>query len=223
MQFQSILERQNRKTLSIAISRNGQVIIKAPLSMPIGEIQRFVASKQQWIESKLLATQNILNQNADLTSYKKFLFLGSRVTPYFADVRTCAIDDSMRLLVPKSTREPEVLATICRFYKKEAKRILCERVKTICETMGTKPKAIRFTNAKSRWGSCSSGGVIALNYRIIMLPPSLIDYVIVHELCHLYEMNHSARFWNGVGRYLPNYSILRKDLKNYSFVLNLLR
>lgn len=74
-------------------------------------------------------------------------------------------------------------------------------------------KKITIKNTKSRWGSCSRTGNINFNYKIIFLPQELADYIIVHELCHLGEMNHSANFWKLVERTIPNYKVLRKELK----------
>ena len=72
----------------------------------------------------------------------------------------------------------------------------------------------RVSSARTRWGSASAGGAIRLNRRLIHLPPEVIDYVVVHELAHLHEMNHSARFWQHVARVLPDFEARRERLKN---------
>ena len=224
MEFNSILERQNRRTLSISITRDGLVKIKAPISMPISEIKSFVHDKQGWIREKLLAISNIIDENKDITSYERFLFLGQKCTPYWADVNSFAFDiERKALILPKKLSGKIVMPNICRFYRKKAKEILSQRVISICETMNVSPGRIRISNAKSRWGSCNSNKVVSLNWRLIMLPTKLIDYVIVHELAHLKHMDHSNRFWNEVETYVPDYGFLRKDLKKYSFVLDLFR
>lgn len=221
--MQSIITRQDRKTLAISISRDGKVIVKAPFSMPLLEIQRFVNEKQAWIDAKLRAVKNSLNENSDIISYQNFLFLGTRHKPYWADIKQPIFDAENRFLIPKNLAETDALKAIARFYKQNAKRILSQRAKTIADTMEVKLGAVRLSNAKSRWGSCSSSGLISFNWRLIMLPTRLIDYVLVHELAHLMHMNHSDRFWAMVGRYIPDYNILRKDLKGYAFLLNLFR
>ena len=224
MEFNSILERQDRRTLSISITRDGLVRIKAPLSMPMSEIRNFVAEKQQWIKDKLTRITNIIDENKEIIDYRKFLFLGSKYTPYLTDIKEFYFNtENMSLLIPKRYNTNTILPNIYRFYRKRAKEILSQRVKTICETMNVFAKRIRISNAKSRWGSCSANGVVSLNLRLIMLPTKIIDYVIVHELSHLRHMDHSNRFWAMVEQYIPDYSFLRKDLKNYSYVLNLLR
>lgn len=84
---------------------------------------------------------------------------------------------------------------------------------------GVKPKQIYVRNQSSRWGSCSSLGNISLNLRCALLPDDLFEYVLVHELCHLIEMNHSPAFWNEVERILPNYKALRAQLKQIHFTI----
>ncbi len=79
---------------------------------------------------------------------------------------------------------------------------------------GFKYGTISIRAQKSRWGSCSQKGNLSFNYKIAILPPHLIDYIIVHELCHLRELNHSKRFWDLVARSVPNHTALRKELRN---------
>jgi len=98
-------------------------------------------------------------------------------------------------------------------YKEEARCLVKERVVVFGEIYKVSPKRIAIKNTKSRWGSCSKKGNLNFNYRIVFLSPALADYLIVHELCHLKEFNHSSRFWNLVALSLPDYKKLRKILK----------
>jgi len=99
-------------------------------------------------------------------------------------------------------------------YKEEARGLVRERLEIFCKFYGLKlPGRIAIRNTKSRWGSCSKKGNLNFNYRIIFLPPRLADYLIIHELCHLREFNHSPKFWNLVALALPDYKKLRKELK----------
>jgi predicted metal-dependent hydrolase len=98
-------------------------------------------------------------------------------------------------------------------YKEEARRLVKERLGVFCGIYNLKYGRVAIRNTKSRWGSCSTKGNLNFNYRIIFLPPHLADYLIVHELCHLKEFNHSVRFWNLVSLALPDFKKLRKDLK----------
>lgn len=221
--YQPILTRENRKTLAISISRNGEVVVKAPLSMPSAEINRFLREKQNWVDKKLGLIYNVLDKNADIISYKKFLFFGVRYTPYWAEVKNFVFDNECRALVPKSLDRREILDKLKQFYRKEAKRILTERVKIVSNYVGSEPRSIKFSDAKNRWGSCSANRVISLNWRLVLLPTRIVDYVIVHELSHIEHMDHSERFWKSVSNVIPDFGILRKDLRGFSFLLNLFR
>ena len=219
----SIIERQDRKTLAISISRNGEVIVKAPFSMPLSEIKNFVNEKYNWIVSKLLSIKNNLSHNADIINYENFLFLGIKHKPYWAKVKYPVFDSENRFLIPQTLSDSDTLHSISKFYRKEAKRILSQRVKSISNVMNVRFKNFKISNAKSRWGSCSANGTVSFNWRLIMLQTKLIDYVIVHELAHLVYLDHSSSFWNYISSYIHNYDILRKDLKSFSFVLDLFR
>ena len=104
---------------------------------------------------------------------------------------------------------------------KMAKNILEERVSYISNLIKLRPNNMKITDSKGRWGACNSNGNISFNFRVVMLEPAVIDYVIVHELCHLIEMNHSKKFWGIVNSFLPNASELKHKIKDYGFLLGL--
>lgn len=114
-----------------------------------------------------------------------------------------------------SVGSPKSLKTA---YKKWAKRELSARTEELSAVCRLPFRAFRLTDAKGKWGSCNSEHCIALNWRLIILPTELRDYVIVHELCHTKYLNHSAAFWSEVARFLPNYRTLRSRLKEFGFL-----
>jgi predicted metal-dependent hydrolase len=97
--------------------------------------------------------------------------------------------------------------------RNEARRIICSRVDFFSGILKVESKRIAIRNQSSRWGSCSKKGNLNFNYRLIRLPERLADYVIVHELCHLKEFNHSERFWNLVRNVFPDYKKIRSELR----------
>ncbi|MBL7022319.1 M48 family metallopeptidase [Patescibacteria group bacterium] len=99
-------------------------------------------------------------------------------------------------------------------YKDKALKLAQERIQFYNIKYKFKYNKIRIRNQKTRWGSCSQKGNLNFNYRIIFLSEQMRDYIIVHELCHLKEFNHSKRFWKLVSSILPDYKKIRKDLKN---------
>ncbi len=100
-----------------------------------------------------------------------------------------------------------------RLLRKKAEEYIPERTKYIAYKNGFKFARIKIKDTKTRWGSCSSKGTISLNWRLIMAPVEVIDYVIIHELVHTVEMNHSKKFWEVVGRHFPNWKLCRDWLK----------
>lgn len=98
-------------------------------------------------------------------------------------------------------------------HKEEARKLVGEKIEVFNKIYGFKFGRVAIRNTKSRWGSCSKKGNLNFNYSIVFLPPLLADYLVVHELCHLGEFNHSQKFWDLVALALPNYKVLRKKLK----------
>ncbi|MFH0873266.1 MAG: M48 family metallopeptidase [Candidatus Komeilibacteria bacterium] len=178
-----IIKRSRRKTLQLSVHlvRNGtsngvnpaiQIIVRAPLTLPLSRIQLFVQQKQAWINRAIHRQSN-------------------------------------RLPLPHSPQD----------YKKNkslARKIILERLNQLNDTYQLHWKRLTIRNSRTRWGSCSRQGNLNFNYRIIYLPPELQDYVIVHELCHLQELNHGKKFWQLVTRVIPNFSVTRKQLRQYS-------
>jgi predicted metal-dependent hydrolase len=102
-------------------------------------------------------------------------------------------------------------------HKEEARRLVKEKIETFNKIYGFCYGRIAIRNTKSRWGSCSKKGNLNFNYKIALLPPKLADYLVVHELCHLGEFNHSPKFWDLVAKAMPDYKKLRKELRHIQF------
>ncbi len=97
--------------------------------------------------------------------------------------------------------------------KEKARQLVLERLDKFLPFYQVKPKKISIRNQRTRWGSCSRQGNLSFNYRLLFLDSKMIDYIIVHEICHLQEFNHSSSFWKLVAKTIPDYSILRRELK----------
>ncbi len=107
----------------------------------------------------------------------------------------------------------ESLKDLQKYYKSEAKKYIVPRCRELAEKYWFTHEWIRITSASTRWGSCSSKKTLNFSYRLIMAPSESIDYLIIHELCHLRQMNHGPRFWAEVAAIMPNYKIFEKHLK----------
>jgi len=110
--------------------------------------------------------------------------------------------------------QPQAESLFTTWYKKQARKVLTGRVKFFANKYDFKVRKIRISSARTRWGSCSQKGTLSYTWRLVMAPSNVIDYVVVHELCHLKEMNHSKAFWLQVEAILPDYKQRRKWLKD---------
>ncbi len=218
-----LIERSNRKTLSLSVMKDGAVIVKAPISMKESVINKFVEEKQNWIKEKLLIVNKTNDKFDDIIKYKSFLLYGNKYKLVLSDVKKIETTDNFEIIIPSKTEPDKILKLMKAWYKKVAKKILQDRLNFIESRIRLKSNAMKINDSKGRWGSCNTRGIIAFNWRVIMLPPKIIDYVIVHELCHLVEMNHSKKFWGLVQKFLPSYAESKNGIKEYGLLLSLFR
>ena len=216
------LIRTNRRSISISINNIGQVIIKAPRRVSMDEIQKVVDKKERWIalHKERIEKNNELNKN--ILTYKDILFCGNIYHIAFDErIKKITLIDNY-CLIPLKYKDTYQRKLIL-WYKKIANEILTQRVQYFCDLMQLEPSAIKLTNARTCWGTCNSKGVVSLNWRLMMVPHNLIDYVVVHELAHLVQLNHSKLFWEVVHSVLPDYASRRKNLKQGDYLLALFR
>ena len=166
------LVRSARHTIAIQI-KSGRVIVRAPLRMSKAEIERFDASKEEWINKHLEAAK--CRQSVPVQ--------------------------------PFTAAEIQQLADA-------ALQDIPQRVRKYAAIIGVTVGRITIRNQKTRWGSCSSKGNLNFNCLLMLCPEEVRDYVVVHELCHRKELNHSPCFWNEVARVMPDYPVRRKWLKD---------
>ncbi len=216
------LIRTNRRSISISINNIGQVIIKAPRRVSMDEIQKVVDKKERWIalHKERIEKNNELNKN--ILTYKDILFCGNIYHIAFDErIKKITLIDNY-CLIPLKYKDTYQRKLIL-WYKKIANEILTQRVQYFCDLMQLEPSAVKLTNARTCWGTCNSKGVVSLNWRLMMVPHNLIDYVVVHELAHLVQLNHSKLFWEVVHSVLPDYASRRKNLKQGDYLLALFR
>ena len=166
------LIRSARRTIAIQI-KSGRVIVRAPLRMSKAEIERFVASKADWINKHLEASKQ--RQSVP-------------VQPFTAAEIQQLADAALQ----------DIPQRVCKY----------------AAIIGVNVGRIAIRNQKTRWGSCSSKGNLNFNCLMMLCPEEVRDYVVVHELCHRKELNHSPRFWSEVARVMPDYAARRKWLKD---------
>ena len=214
------LVRTKRKTLALTLDREGHLLVRAPLRLPLTQIDAFVLEKQVWVEKTRARLQGLppAQEALTLADGATFPYLGNTLTLWHADVR-CVTLQGDRLFVPQTA---DSLAPVLRWVDGQARRELFARVEKYAQSLLLKPKTLRLSRAKGRWGSMSSRGTLSLNRSLMLCPPHIIDYVIVHELCHIAQPNHSAAFWATVGRHMPDYAARRAWLKAHNSLIAVL-
>lgn len=154
-----------------------------------------------------------------MSGKKEFLYKGNKLRlvvlkdRQYKRGRVEKIKDTLIAAVP--AKETDIGPLLTAWYRKEAKNIISIRARKYAQNMGQTFGEIHIRDQKSRWGSCSSAGNLNFNWRLVMTPEWIMDYVIVHELCHLTHMDHSARFWGLVERYMPDYRAAKQWLKEH--------
>jgi len=210
------LIRSKRKTLSLIIDGNAELIVRAPAKMSLYEIEAFIKKKQKWICAKQQEISDI-NQRYEKVkteSGSHIPYLGLMCTIVKSDTTEIYMYDS-KIFINHSTDIKELI----KWMKKSALKLLEKRTEIFSNLMNTEYTAVKISEAKTRWGSCSGKNSINFSWRLIMCPPEIIDYVIIHELSHTIHKNHSKAFWNTVETFLPNYKQTRKWLKeNYKLM-----
>ena len=215
--------KSNRRSLSITITQKGEVIVHAPKRLSMDNIILFINEKADWIECKRNEILKKQEDHKDILTYNKMLFLGKKYLKYeMAGVKKIELTTTC-LLCPKGLDEKELLFKIAKWYIDTAKPILSERLEYLADLMQLDYYSFKISNTKNRWGSCDTNGNIKINFRLIMLPHKIIDYVLIHELSHLVEFNHSKKFYKVIESVMPNYEEVRKSLKLYSDILLLFR
>ncbi len=212
--------RSKRKTLSMEINRDGDLIVKAPIGISKDNIINFVKSKSKWVKDK---QNEALRKKLEIDnlSGKKFLFFGNFIEINFEDIGKLVLQYENGHLFINSKYEPNYKQLLKYWLKKNAKNYLTVRTIELARVYNFNIKNVKISDALHRWGSCSSKGNINLNWRLIMTDKSISDYVIVHELAHTMQMNHSYAFWQIVEKIIPEYKYQKIRLKEISHLLDL--
>jgi len=227
-----IIFRRSRRAIRmrLQIDREGKVTLVAPWFSREGEIQSFVARHQSWVQKHIgkIESQRQLRPAPRYRTGDTFYYFGEplvlEIFPSPLKRPTIKIQkDHMRITLHRDIGKNEgVVAakkTVEQFYRKKAEEVIRDRLEHFNVHYGFRFHRVAFRDQKSRWGSCSRAGNLNFNWRLIMAPIEVIDFVVVHELCHLKEMNHSHRFWALVEETVLRYRESRKWLKENHWLL----
>lgn len=210
-----IIKRSRRRgSITLTIDEQG-LRAGAPWQASQRAIQDQVRKHGAWVLRKLAAWQERRAPPRRWQDGETLMLLGDPLRLTLAPAPRTTVRNGDRLLVGAATlRLPdEVAQQVIAWLREQALRCFHNRVAHYLPLLGVPAPEIRLSNARTRWGSCHRDGRISLSWRLIQLPLRLVDYVIVHELAHLREMNHSLRFWQTVGRAIPDYAGRKREIR----------
>lgn len=214
------LIRSRRRTLALHIMPDGGLEVRAPYQVTRQEIEDFIRSRLDWIEKNRYRVLQAQTKPKSYAQGEEFWYLGAGYKLVFRPDDHPALELKGNLYIAERYRS-RVEKVIRFWYRDEADTILKDRARVLAAEMQVQPQSIRLSNATQRWGSCSPGGGINLSWRLVMAPLEIIDYVIVHELAHLKQHNHSRAFWQEVESALPDYKVRRTWLKQNGHLLSI--
>ncbi len=217
-----------RKTLTIKVAE-GKVRVQASSFATEAEIIRFLKEKRHWVAEK------IAHQTAQIEARQRHWHSGAELPllgrPIYLQVEPAArgpvtlVNDQLlvraRSAATGDAVERNVQAQVQRWYKATAAADIAERLIHWQKVTGITANGFNVKTYKARWGSCNHRAELSFNWKLIMAPPAVIDYVVVHELCHIVHFNHSPAYWRLVSRYQPNFKIHKQWLRDNGLTLEL--
>jgi hypothetical protein len=214
------LVRSRRKSIAIFVRPDGTVEVRAPLEIPEASIRAFVEKHADWVRKHQKRAQKYAPPPPKrYEEREKFLFLGREYPLQIVPrQRTALTFDGQAFRLARSAL-PRAEEAFTRWYKAQAALVLSLRLSVLAKQHGFKYEKVRITSARTRWGSCSAKGTLSFTWRLVMAPPEVVDYVIVHELAHTKVANHSKEFWALVETIMPGHKAYRAWLrKNGKFL-----
>mgnify|MGYP006438718121 FL=1 len=214
-----VIRTDRKRSASISLS-NDLVKVIVPSTLSDNRIRDLVRKRTPWIQQKL-------QEQSDRPSPISKEFVSGETVPYLGkNYRLKVLKGNspsikmhlgyleVTVLEGDSDSKTSIRLLLTDWYKSHAERRLIEKTKRFAKVIGVKPNSVCVRDYKSRWGSCSAQGDVSYNWRIILAPHSIVDYVVVHELCHMLEHNHSSKYWKHVERHVPKWRECREWLKH---------
>ncbi len=225
------LERRARRTIGLKITESG-LVVHAPKRLFQFELNRVLQEKAQWIITKLEARMQNAQPPMVWTHGADLHYLGNLLTLEIIAANSTRkpqlVQEKLHIHIKGASLQANIHAEFegiierktIQWYKQQALQDFSRRLGIYAARLGVNTPPLTLSNARGRWGSCSSRGEIRLNWRLIQAPPHIISYVVCHELAHLKHMNHSAQFWAQVGMLYPDYKHAERELKALSPMLH---
>lgn len=218
----SVLYKKNRKTVQLKISNINHLLITAPYRFSNENLEKIILKKSKWIIKHMLNLAEVIANpiNKSINNNATVLYLGQPHTLSFLSTikkqPSVHLESNQIILeLPSHSKNLDIIVQplLKKWYVNKALEILSLKTNLWSSRINVTPKRITIKEQKTRWGSCSSKGNINYNWRIVMAPPEVVDYLVIHELCHLYIPNHSELFWQEVAKFSPSFKQHRAWLR----------
>lgn len=217
------LLRTQRKNMEIRVLNRGVVRVFAPARARLRDVDDFVISRAGWIGNAMRSIDEYAKKHErehPMEDGAPLLIEGKSVRlRVFPSGRSRVVEENDLQIYTADTSPEAVRAQLKSYLVERARKKIDERLAHFIPLIGRAPNRVAIRDQKTRWGSCSSGNNLNFNYKLIMAPPEALDYVVIHELCHLYEFNHSAKFWKRVSLFQSDYLIWKRWLKENGRIL----
>ncbi len=196
----------SRKTIALIIQQDGELTVRAPLRMSPGHIQEFVQNHAGWIRKKQAQMKALPSfTEKHFIGGEHFLYLGKEYPLTILAHQRPALTFNGHAFYLANSHVSSARQAFTRWYKVQALRVMTERLAIRAKQNNYSYQKIRISSARTRWGSCSTHGTLSFTWRLVLAPPEIVDYVIVHELVHTKIRNHSKTFWQKVGEIIPEF------------------
>jgi predicted metal-dependent hydrolase len=229
--FTLVRSRKRRRTVAMSMELDGRLVVRAPLGTSLNFVQRFVQNRAGWIARRFAEHRARPRRN-----FIEDLLAGEDVSLPYRGVDVPVIFDRdnsvrkavawrqsgvLRVVAPRHADGDDVKAALVAWYKERALELIERRVEAWVDEVGRAPSRIQVRSQKTQWGSCGEDGTLRFNWQLAMAPPSLLEYVVVHELAHLRIRHHGASFWRRMEQLMPNYESYRARLREFAHHLPL--
>lgn len=221
------LSYKKKKTISVKINPYGQVTVEAPRDVDIKLIEHTLEQNWQWIKSKVSDRRERLSGAKERTYVdgEKFMYLGKTypiLVQEVSDIKKDEVDflNNELIIKVKEVTNERVQKALRRFYYRKCKSYVESRMKQYQAEFREKPRGITINDDNAAWGTCNSRYEITFNWKLIMAPEEVVDYVIIHEMCHMVHLNHDRSFWRLVGKLCPQYQEKENWLALSSWKMN---
>jgi predicted metal-dependent hydrolase len=216
------VHRSGRKTADIVIERDGRILVRAPRKVPHEQIEGIVQSKSYWIH-KNLAEWRDLNATRILREYRNgegFLYLGRsyRLLLVSGQDEALLLKNGRFCMARKLAEEQGMSAAQAAFqeyYAERGREKIPQRIRYFAPKVGVEAGKVSVQELGHRWAACSPKGNLAFHWKCLMAPPKILDYIIVHELCHFHHLDHTKAFWNELDKVMPDFRERKEWLRRY--------